>query len=242
MTQQEKDEFNQRRQERLKKDNKGRIKWAIIIAAIGLVLTIIMGAAGKAKQGDIESATVLKDMSLEEFISENDNGAAIYTGAIYAVDPVTLKGESGSYIMFRRKVEQKTKEYNEDEDKYEYDTQTLSDRSKNCEKVEIDGVEVDYDDLHSIPKEEERFTDGADSNQMQTTYTYISDGLEGTFFIKVKDGKVSSAEYFSSEDVSAQSKAGFGMVIVMIWLIVIVAEIVFVVKFIKTNKIIKTVQ
>ena len=53
MTQQEKDEFNQRRKAQLQKDNKGRIIGAVITAVIGLALTVILGVVGKAKQGDI---------------------------------------------------------------------------------------------------------------------------------------------------------------------------------------------
>lgn len=242
MTQQEKDEFNQRRRTQLQKDNKGRIRWAVIIPAIGLVLTVILGAVGKAKQGDIAATTVLDDMSVAEFIDDTNNGAAIYTGTATAVDPVTVKGEDGAYIMIRRKVEQEQKIYNEEEDKYEYEEETISDRSASCEEIEIDDAVVSYDDFHSLPREEEVYTEGADNNRMKTTYTYIPESVDGTFFIKVKDGEISSVEYYKSEDVSKESSAGFGLAIVLIWLTVIVIEIILIVKIVKMNKAIKAIQ
>ncbi len=240
MTQQEKDEFNQRRKAQLQKDNKGRIIGAVITAVIGLALTVILGAVGKAKQGEIASASVLDDMSVAEFVDDTDNGAAIYIGTVTAVDPVTVKGEDGAYIMIRRKVEQERKIYNEEEDKYEYEEETLSDRSASCEEIEIDDAVVSYDDFHSLPREEEVYTEGADNNRMKTTYTYIPESVDGTFFIKVKDGEISSVEYYRSEDVSKESSAGFGLAIVLIWIAVIVIEIILIVKIVKMRNTVKS--
>ena len=137
-------------------------------------------------------------MSVAEFVDDTDNGAAIYTGAVTAVDPVTVKGEDGAYIMIRRKVEQERKIYNEEEDKYEYEDETLYDRSATCEKIDIDGVIASYDDFHSLPRKEEVYTEGAKDDQRKTTYTYIPESVDGTFFIKVEDGEISSVEYYRS--------------------------------------------
>lgn len=240
MTQQEKDEFNQRRKAQLQKDNKGRIIGIVVTAVIGLVLTVILGAVGKAKQGDIAAATVLDDMSVADFVDDTGNGAAIYTGTVTAVEPVTVKGEDGAYIMIRRKVEQEQKIYNEEEDKYEYEEETISDRSASCEEIEIDDAVVSYDDFHSLPREEEVYTEGADNNRMKTTYTYIPESVDGTFFIKIKDGEISSVEYYKSEDVSKESSAGFGLAIVLIWIAVIVIEIILIVKIIKMRDVVKS--
>ena len=240
MTQQEKDEFNQRRKAQLQKDNKGRIIGAVITAVIGLALTVILGAVGKAKQGEIASASVLDDMSVAEFVDDTDNGAAIYTGTVTAVDPVTVKGEDGAYIMIRRKVEQERKIYDEEEDKYEYEYETLSDRSATCEKIDIDEVIASYDDFHSLPRKEEVYTEGAKDDQRKTTYTYIPESVDGTFFIKVEDGEISSVEYYRSEDVSKESSAGFGLAIVLIWIAVIVIEIILIVKIVKMRNTVKS--
>ena len=139
-------------------------------------------------------------------------------------------------------AEQEQKIYNEEEDKYEYEEETISDRSASCEEIEIDDAVVSYDDFHSLPREEEVYTEGADNNRMKTTYTYIPESVDGTFFIKVKDGEISSVEYYKSEDVSKESSAGFGLAIVLIWLTVIVIEIILIVKIVKMNKAIKAIQ
>ena len=239
MTQEEKDQMNQKRMERLKKENKSRIKYAIILPVAGLILSGVIGFIGSGKQSEIKSATVLEDMSVGDFINDNAEGAAIYTGTIRAVDPVRLKGDDQNYILMGRQIEQEEKVYDDNGEDYKLETTPVSNKSKHCEEIQIDDVAVDYDLFHSLPKEEESDRQGNGDSRMITTYTYITDGVEGTYFIKCKDNKITSVEYYSGEDVAAQSSSMFGLVIVIIWLIVIAADIYLIVKYFSLKKVIK---
>lgn len=239
MTQEEKDRMNQKRMERLGKENRSRLTAAIVLPVIGLILTVILGFVASRRQTEIGAATVLEDMSVGEFIEENDEGAAIYTGAIYATDPVKIKGDDNEYILMRRVVEQEEKVYGDNDDDYKLETTVVSDKSKHSDEIQIDDVIVDYDAFHSLPKKEE--TDSAGSGDVRniTKYTFIYDGLEGTYFIKCKGGKITSVEYFSGEDVAGQSSAMFGLAIVILWLIILAADIFLLVKFFSIKKVIK---
>ena len=240
MTQQEKDEMNSRRMERLAKERKSKIIWAIVLPVIAIVLTLIIGAVGAAKQGDIADATVLDDMTIGDFLDKEGSGAAIYTGTASAVDPVTLKDEDGEYIMIRKRVEQIQKVRNEEDDKYEEETTELYDSSEHCEEIELDDMIIVYDVFHSLPKETERYSEGPDTNEFRTEYTYIPASVDGTFYIKCSNGDVDSIDYYESEDVGQQSKSRFGLAIVLIWLAVIIIDVIMIVKIVKLGGILKT--
>ncbi len=239
MTQQEKDEMNRRRTERMAKDNKGRIIAAAVVPVIGIAISLAVGFAGKSKQDDISSATVLSGQSVGQFIEENDNGSAIYTGTVTAVDPAGIRGESGDYIYIHRKIENEQKIYNDETGKYDTEKYTISDDSDSCDEITIDDVSASYNCFHSLPTYSEEHKDGADSNLMKTSYSYTPASVPGTFFIKVKNGEISSVDYYKSADVAGESRKGFGLAKVLIWLIIIVIEILLIVKIIKTGKIVK---
>ena len=239
MTQQEKDEMNSRRMERLAKERKSKIVWAAVLPVVAIVLTLIIGAVGAAKQSDIADATVLDGMTLGDFLDTEGNGNVIYTGTAIAVDPVTEKDEDGEYIMIRKRVEQIQKVRNE-EDKYEEETTELYDQSEHCEEIELDDMIIVYDVFHSLPKETERYSEGPDNNEFRTEYTYIPASVSGTFYIKCSNGDVDSIDYYESEDIGQQSKSRFGLVIVLIWLAVIIIDVIMIVKIVKLGGILKT--
>ena len=239
MTQQEKDEFNKRHFDRIANEKKSKTIWAIVIPVIGIIITVLIGFAEKSKQGDIASATVLDSQSVGDFLGENQNGGAIYTGTISAVDSASIRGEDGDYIYIHRKVENEREIYNEETEKYERETTTYSDDSDHCDEIMIDDVVAKYSVFHSLPQYSENHSDGAKSNKMITTYTYTPSSVEGTFFIKCKDGEISSAEYYKSADVAGESQKGFGVAKVLIWLAIIAIEIYLIVKIISAAKILK---
>ncbi len=239
MTQQEKDEFNKRHFDRIAKERKSKIIWAVVLPVVAIIITLLIGVAEKSKQSDIAAATVLDSQSVGEFLEENENGTAIYTGVISAVDPVSVKGDDGEYMMIRVKVEQEQKIYDEDADKYVTETTTLSNRSAECDEIEIDDVTADYSVFHSLPQESNSYSEGANSNKRKTTVTFIDPTVEGTFLIKCKNGEISSAEYYKTTDVAGESQKGFGIAIVLIWLVIIAIEIFLIVKIISSSKILK---
>ncbi len=239
MTQQERDEFNKRHFDGIAKDRKTKIVCAIVIPVVGIIITVLIGFAQKSRQSDIASATVLESQSVGDFIDENDNGTAIYTGSIYAVDPVAVKGERDEYIEIRRKVEREEKIYNEETDKYETETTTMSNDSAHCDEIEIDDVTAKYSVFHSLPTKNETFSEGANSNKIKTTYSYVTAKVDGTFLIKVKDGEISSADYYESTDVAGESQKGFSIAKVLIWLLIAAIEIYMIVKIISATKILK---
>lgn len=239
MTQEEKDQMNQKRMERLRKDNKGRLTIAIVLPAVGLILTVILGLVSSNRQGEIGSATILDDMSVGEFLDNTYDGSAIYTGTIYAEDPVTVKWDEGNYIMMRRTIEQEERVPGEEDGKYTFETTTVSDKSKHCERIVIDDVTVDYDAFRDLPKHEDVDTQGSGDIKNITKYTYISDGVDGTFYIKCKDGDIKSIEYYLGEDVAGQNSRMFGLAIVLIWLIILAADIFLLVKFFSMKKVIQ---
>jgi len=239
MTQQEKDEMNRRRIDNLAKERKSKIILAIALPVAAIVLTLIIGAIGAKKQGDIADATVLDNMTIGDFLDSEGSGAAIYTGTARAVDPVTDKDEGGEYIKIRRRVEQIQRVRNEKEDKYEEETTELSDRSAHCEEIELDDMIIVYDVFHSLPEVTKSNSEGPESNEFRTEYTYIPSIVEGTFYIKCSNGDVDSIDYYESEDVGQQSKSRFGLVIVLIWLAVIVIEVIAIVRIVKLGGIVK---
>lgn len=237
MTQQEKDEFNKRHFDNISKGRKSKIVCAIVFPLVGIIITVLIGFAQKSRQSDIASATVLDSQSVGDFIDENENGTAIYTGAIYALDPVSVRGEREEYIEIRRKVEREEKIYNEETDKYETETTTMSNDSAHCDEIEIDDAIAGYRAFHSLPTETETYSEGANSNKIKTTYSYVPAKVEGTFLIKVKNGEISSADYYASTDVEGESRKGFGIVTVLIWLAIIALEIYLIVKIVSATKI-----
>lgn len=239
MTQQEKDEMNSRRMERLAKERKNKIVWVIVLPVAAFVISLIIGAAGMSKQSEIADATVLDGMTLGDFLEKEGNGNVIYTGTAVASDPVTVKGEDGEYIMIRKKVEQIQKVRNEQEDKYEEETTEISDRSAHCEDIELDDMIIVYDAFHSLPTTTEHYSEGPDNNEFRTEYTYIPASISGTFYIKCSNGDVDSIDYYESEDVGGQSKSRFGLALVLIWLAVITIDIVMIVKIVKLGKVLK---
>ncbi len=239
MTQQEKDEFNRRHNEGLAKGRKTKVILAVVIPVVGIILTVLIGFAQKSKASDLASATVLDSQSISEFLNENPDGSAIYTGTISAVRPVSVRGEDGEYIMISRKIERETKEYDEESQKYVRDTQTISDDSDHCDEIEIDDITLPYSKFSDLPRSSDTYSDGADSNKIKTTYSYIPASIDGTFFLKCKGGDVDSAEYYASRDVAGESQKGFGAATAFMWLAIIVIEIVLIVKIISVSKILK---
>lgn len=241
MTQQEKDEMNSKRMERLAKERKGKIILAIVLPVAGLVLSGIIGAAGASKNSEIASATVLDGITVGDFLDENPNGSAIYTGSANAADPVSVKGADGEYISIDVTVEQIRKELNKETDKYEEEITELSHRKDHCEQIELDDMIIVYDVFHRLPEENEVYKEGPESNEFKTTYKYIPRIVDGTFFIKCKDGDIDSIEYYESADVGKESSRTFGLALVIIWLIVIVVEIMTIVKIVSLGKALKSI-
>lgn len=240
MTQQEKDEFNKRHLDKMTKERKSKIICAAVLPVIAIVITILIGFAEKSKQGDIASAKVLDSMSVGEFLEDNENGTAIYTGQIRAVDPVSVKGIDGEYMMISVKIEQEQKYYDDEAEKYVTDTTTLRNDYDNCDEVEIDDVVASYSVFHSLPQNNKTHSEGANSNKRKTTVTSISRIVEGTFLLKCKNGEISSAEYYKSTDVAGESQKGFTIAKVLIWLLIAAIEIYMIVKLVSVSKAIKT--
>ena len=203
------------------------------------MLTLLLNAMGNSRQTELGSATKLDSMSVGEFLAQNENGSAIYTGTIKAVDPVSIRQESGEYISLHRKVEQVEKIYDKEKDKYETDTKTISDKRGNCDEIEIDGVVVRYSSFHDLPSYEQTDSEGADSNLRKTTFSYTPASVDGTFFLKCKNGEVYSVQYFKSEDIAGESKKAFDIARIIIWAVIIVIEIYLIYDIIKTSKAIK---
>lgn len=241
MTKEEKIEMNRKRQEKFIKQRKNRIIALIVVPVAGVALTLALGFAGNSRQNELKSATVLDTTSVGEFLKQNDNDKAIYTGKIKAVDPVSIKEESGEYIQLHRTVERVEEVYDEEKDKYETKTKTISNDSANCDEIEIDDVVVKYSAFHGLPLYGETKTEGAKSNQLQTEFSYVPAELEGTFFLKCKNGEVSSAEYFKSTDVAGESSKAFSLARIIMWAIIIAIVIYLVYDIIKTSKTIKII-
>ncbi len=242
MTKEEKNEMYRKNKEKKVKSRKSKIIALIVVPVIGVAVTFLLGTLGQNRQNEIASATVLDSMSIGEFLEKNDNGSAIYTGTIRAVDPVSIREESGEYIMLQRKVEREEKIYNKEADKYEKETRTISNDNDNCSEIEIDDVTVPYRSFRDLPTSTNTYKEGPDSNLTRTTFSYIPSSLDGTFFLKCDNGKVSSAQYYASEDIAGESKRGFGMAKVFIWLVIIVIEAVIVLNLRNTSKAIKNIE
>ncbi len=234
MTQEEKDKLNQKRMDRLKDDNKGRIKAAIIIPVIAIVVSVIIFAVGKSKDSDIQSATVLNGMSVSSFVSGSPDGFAIYTGKASAVEPERLYDSDKGYIMVKREVTEVEKVYDKEKDKYDNVEKTLNTESLHCREIALDDVTVPYDVFHTLPSKHEVENEG----NRKYTYDYIPESVEGTYFIKCKGGKITSVEYYSGENVALQNSSVFVAILVIIWVIVIVAEVLLIKKILAIKKVV----
>ena len=223
------------------KSRKSKIIALVVLPLAGVVLTLLLGVIGKSRQTELESATVLDQMSVGEFLAQNKNGTAVYTGSIKAVDPVISSEEGGEYIRYRRTIEHVEKIYDEENDKYDTYTTTISDDSDQCNEIEIDDVVIPYSSFHDLPSYTDTESEGASSNQFRTEFSYVPSIVDGTFFLKCKDGKVSSADYFKSADIAGESKSAFNVARIIIWLLVIAVEIFLVFDVIKTTKTIKLI-
>ena len=241
MTKEEKTEMYRKNQEKHIKNRKSKIIALAVVPVVGVVLLLALNAAGKSRQSEIASATVLDSESVGQYLAQNSTGSAIYTGTIKAEDPVTLSEEGGEYIMFRRKVEQEQKIYDKENDKYETETRTISDDSDSCKRIKIDDVVAPYSAFHDLPVFGDDHSDGAASNQIKTSFSYVPAMVDGTYFLKCENGEVSSVRYYKSADVAGESERGFSIAKAIIWIFIIVIEIYLVFDIIKTTKIIKTI-
>ena len=242
MTKEEKNETYRKNQQKQIKSRSSKIIFLIVVPVIGVLISLLLGTIGKNVQNEIASATVLGSMSISDFIEKNENGSAIYTGTIKAVDPVSSMAEDGEYIDLKRKVEKEEKVYDEKADKYETNTRTISDERDNCSEIEIDGVVVPYSAFHDLPSYSKNTSEGAAGNLTKTTFSYTPSQVDGTFFLKCENGKISSARYYETADVAGESKKGFGMAKIIIWIIVIVIEIILVFGIIRSSKAIKNIE
>ncbi|ETP73826.1 hypothetical protein UYO_0080 [Lachnospiraceae bacterium JC7] len=240
MTKEEKNEMY--RKNRQKQINKRKSKFVSLIALpiIGVALTLFLGLLGDTRQNELATATVLDSMSIGEFLKKNWNGSAIYTGTIKAVDPVSIIEESGEYIELRRTVERIEKIT--EKDKTETQTSTISDDSLSCDEISIDDVIAPYRIFHDLPSYGNTSSEGPDSNLVKTDFSYVPSTVEGTFFLKCKDGVINSAQYFKSTDVAGESQNAFTLGRTLLWIIIVGLEIYFIFDIIKTTKIIKNIE
>ena len=98
-----------------------------------------------------------------------------------------------------------------------------------------------YRSFHGLPLYEDTQSEGADSNLRKTTFSYIPASVDGTFFLKCKNGEVNSVQYFESEDIAGESKKAFDMARIIIWAVIVAIEIYLVYSIIKTSKAIKLI-
>lgn len=239
MTKEEKLEKYSKNREKHIKNRKAQIIAMIIVPVIGIVITLIVNFAGNSRQAEIEAAAVLDSMSVGEFAGQNANGTAIYTGTVSAVDPVSTRRKNGDYIYYHHKVEQVTKVYHKESDKYDTSTMTLSDESDTCREIAIDDVILPYAAFKNLPVYGETSNEGADNNYEKTTFSYTPYSVDGSFFLKCKDGKVSSASYYASSDVAGESRKIYNSARIIMWAAIIVIEICLVISVINTSKAIK---
>lgn len=237
MTQEEKDEFNKRRTDRLAKDNKTRIIWAIILPVVGVVLSVAIGFAGKSKQGEIASATVLDTQSVGEFLNENGNGTAVYTGTASAADPVSLRDEDGEYIRISRKIEEEFKVRDNETDKVDTETNLVSDDFECCDEITLDDVTIPYSVFHDLPSGTDTNNDKRGDYNIKTTYSFIPASVDGTFLIKAASGEIVSAEYYKSNDIAGESSKVFSLAIVLIWIVIIAIEVFLIIKTVRIAKV-----
>ena len=244
MTTEEKNEMYRRNQQKQIKGRKTNIIAVIVLLVAGVAITLLLNFISNMRQSEIAEATVLDSMPISEFLAQNETGSAIYTGEIKAVNPVVSKEEGGEFISFMRKAEREEKIYNEKEKKYETKTTALPRESEDdfCQDIEIDDVVVPYKYYHDLPSYSKTDYEGADSNRIKTTFSYTPSHLEGTFFLKCKNGEVSSAQYYGSEDVAGESKKGFNIARAIIWIIIIGIEIYLILGIVRSSKAIKNIE
>lgn len=240
MTKEEKNEMYRKNQKKQINKRKSRFVSLIALPVIGVAITLFLGVLGDTRQNELASATVLDSMSVGEFLEKNRDGSAIYTGTIKAVDPVSSMEESGEYIEYRRKVERIEKIT--EKDKTETKSSTISDDRDSCDDIAMDDVIVKHRAFQDLPSYGQTSSEGPDSNLVKTDFSYVPSSLEGTFFLKCKNGEVSSAQYFKSEDIAGESKKAFDLGRGLLWIIVIGLEIYFIVDVIKITKIIKNLE
>ena len=242
MTKEDKIQMYRKNQEKQIKSRKSKIIALIIVPVIGAALTLLIGTIGNNRQNEIASATVLENRSVGDFLGQNDSASAIYTGTVKAVDPVSIIEEHGEYISLHRKVEREEKIYDKDSDKYDTKTKVISDDNDHCSEIEMDDVVIPYSFFHNLPSFSDTRSEGAASNLTKTTFTYTPSEIEGTFFLQCEKGKVTSAQYYGSEDVAGESKRGFVIAKVIIWIIIIGIVIYLILGIMRASEAIKNIE
>ncbi|MCR5687614.1 MAG: hypothetical protein K6G58_06295 [Lachnospiraceae bacterium] len=242
MTIEEKNEMYSKTVQKHIKGRKSKTIALIVLPCVGVAISLLLSGAGKIKQTEISEATVLDSMSIGEFLEQNANGSAIYTGDIKAVDPAICSEESGEYISFHHTIKQEITIYDEKSEKYETETTTISDESDSCPKIEIDNIIVPTGRFHDLPVYSKTRSEGAASNQFKTNFSYTPAHLEGTFFLKCKNGEVASVRYYESADVAGEINNRFSIARVIMWIFIIGIEVFLVIDIIKTSKTIKIVE
>ncbi|MBR4759581.1 MAG: hypothetical protein IK078_05470 [Lachnospiraceae bacterium] len=221
MEQQEREKVNLTRKERAKAKNKKRLIAAGIIAAVGVVLTIILLIAEKNVQSDIRSARILDDgTTVGQFLEQMDGDTAIYRGSISAVDGAQIYGEDGKYIKIERLIEREREVFNSDKNRWETEYKKISDDKAHSKEIRIDDVTAKYNVFSSLPEERNVEHDG----DRRCTYTTIPFEVEGSFLIKSKDGSIASVKYFSSDDMEGETSDTYGIGIFFLWLLIIVID------------------
>ena len=210
-----------------------RIIIVIVLFLLGVAATAGLRTFNKMETKDIESATKISGgMTVGSFLNQKEGDRAIYTGSISATDPVSLKGENGQYIKIKLDHERKERVYNNDEDKWETTRRTISKESEKCKELLLDDVKVPYSKVHSLPEEQETERSGDD----EYIYTYTPAVVDGTFYIKCKDGDIESVKYFESVDVAGETSKTNTVAIVCVWLILIIISAVIIVTGVKGKK------
>ena len=217
MDQQEREKMNLTRKEKAKAKNKKRLIAAGIIAAVGVVLTIILLIAEKNVQSNIRSARVLHEsMSVGQFLEQMDGDTAIYRGSISAVDGAKINGEDGEYIKIERLIEREREVFNSDKDRWETEYKKISDDKAHSKEIRIDDVTVKYSVFSGLPEDRNVEKEG----DRRYTYTTIPYKVEGSFLIKSKDGSIASVKYFSSDDMEGETSDTYGIGIFLLWVLV----------------------
>lgn len=210
-------------------------KIIIIIALflVGVASTAGMREWNKRQTKEIESAVKISSgMTVGGFLSRKDGDRAIYTGSISAVDAVSLPDRDETYIKIEYEHEREERIYNEDEDRWEQTTETVSSRTEECKELLLDDVNIPYSKVSGLPKEHKTETSGDDIYK----YTYIPSVVDGTFYIQSKDGKIELVTYYQSENVAAENEKTNNGAIGFIWLIIIVIVVIIIVMDAKKRK------
>lgn len=205
----------------------------ILMLLAGVGATAGMNALNNRETQEIEGATKISGgMTVGGFLKDNQGDRAIYTGSISAVDPVSVNGEKEKYIKVKLEVEREEEVYNEDKDKWETTKETVYKETEKCKDLLLDDVNVPLSKVHELPEEHNEEKSGDKTYE----YTYIPSVVEGTFYIKCKDGEIDSVKYYKSVDVAGENKKSNLLAIVFIWLILIVIGAVIIATDVKGRK------